>query len=94
MSAGHALPHNFKGFMQRVDRVQNSAEIGRRFGCFQRLHSYTLPIGPVWSRIEQVLSIDTFWACWQGFPMPRKLRLEYPGARDHELKRGDQREDI
>ena len=26
--------------------------------------------------------------------MPRKLRLEYPGAMDHVMSRGDQREDI
>ncbi len=26
--------------------------------------------------------------------MPRKLRLQYPGAIDHVMSRGDQREDI
>ena len=26
--------------------------------------------------------------------MPRKMRVEYPGAMDHVMSRGDQRDDI
>ena len=41
-----------------------------------------------------VLTIDTYGGFWQNGPMPRKLRLEYPGAIYHVMNRGNRREDI
>src|SRR5882762_5747063 len=41
-----------------------------------------------------VITIDTEW-CFGKLPtMPRKLRVQYPGAIYHLMNRGDRREDI
>ena len=41
-----------------------------------------------------VLTIDTLGAYGYAFGVPRKLRIEYPGAIYHVMNRGDQREAI
>ena len=44
---------------------------------------------------EQVsLTIDTLDRRRSLAPVPRKLRIEYPGAMYHVMNRGDRREDI
>jgi len=43
---------------------------------------------------NKCFTIDTSGGCWLGFPMPRKLRIEYPAAMYHVMNRGDQRKDI
>ena len=45
-------------------------------------------------RQVSVLTIDTFGDCWQSYPMPRALRIEYAAAIYHVMNRGNQRQDI
>src|SRR5436189_6125561 len=45
-------------------------------------------------RRTRLLSHDEPRACSNALPMPRKLRLEFPGAIYHVMSRGDQREDL
>jgi len=41
-----------------------------------------------------VLTIDTSRPRWYPSPVPRKLRIQYPGAIYHVMNHGDQREEI
>jgi hypothetical protein len=66
--------------MQRVNRVQNAAEIGRRFGCFQRFHGYGLSLAPAWSRSERGAQ------AWRG-PGLRPLRFGGSGRGAAEERR-------
>ncbi|SPE51771.1 hypothetical protein SBV1_1420051 [Verrucomicrobia bacterium] len=36
-----------------------------------------------------VLTIDTNWWLWHVLFVPRQLRIQYPGAIDHVMNRGD-----
>ena len=52
----------------------------------------TWKIGGISRIVESVLSIDQQWVDLQaGWTMARKLRLEYEGAINHLMSRGDRR---
>jgi hypothetical protein len=44
--------------------------------------------------VSKCLTMDTFGRLWQPLAMPRKLRIEYPGAMYHVMNGGGQRDDI
>ena len=55
-------------------------------------------MGTIWKapaqRYQAGAPKTKFLAVRVRFPMSRKLRIEYPGAMYHVMKRGDQRQDI
>ena len=70
--------------------------IGVGFGEGQTQLVGTVRVGleQVLSKRVSVLTIDTFVSPVRSFRVPRKLRIEYPGAIYHVMNRGDQHEDI